>query len=252
MLNTTQTNNAINIIRVFNSYGVKNKNTIAAVLSVVMKESSLIPQSENLNYSKERLPEVWPIFSTTGKKVKRGTGKNFYNQLAVEHANNEQKLGNFIYCCKYGNTKTTGFLYRGRAYNQLTWHDNYKIIGDFIKVDLVKNPDKANEPEIAAKILYYYFYNSSRRYKIDLNNLNFSNAYNIIYSLNAGKLPTTSGENLERQDTTGGYIRGKKFFPFFLNFIEEQPNGEIKKKINLGLILAIAAITIIIIKNKKL
>lgn len=251
-LTEQQKNNAIDIINVFNSYGINNKNTIAAILSVVMKESSLTPQSENLNYSKERLPEVWPKFSITGKKVKKGTGKNFYNQLAVEHANNPEKLGNFIYCCKFGNTKTNGFLYRGRAYNQLTWKDNYKNIGDLIKVDLVNNPDKANEPETAAKILFYYFFNNAKRYKIDLNTLNFANAYNVIYAFNAGKLPTTSGANLESSDTTGGYLRGKSFYPFFLNFVEEQPSGTIKKKINIGLILLILGIGLIIIKNKKL
>lgn len=250
-LTEQQKNNAINIISVFNSYGIDNKNTIAAVLSVVMKESNLIPQSENLNYSKERLPEIWAKFSTTGKRVKKGTGKNFFNQLAVEHANNPEKLGNFIYCCKYGNTKTNGFLYRGRAYNQLTWKNNYKIIGDLIKIDLVNNPDKANEPETAAKILFFYFFNNAKNYKIDLNKLNFSNAYNVIYALNAGKLPTTSGANLESSDTTGGYLRGKSFYPLFLNFIEENPNSKIKKKINIVLILLILGVSLIIIKNKK-
>lgn len=251
-LTEQQKNNAIDIINVFNSYGINNKNTIAAVLSVVMKETNLIPQSENLNYSKERLPEVWGKFSITGKIVKKGTGKNFFNQLAIEHEKSPEKLGNFIYCCKFGNTKTTGYKYRGRGYNQLTWFDNYKIYGDLIKVDLINNPNKANEPETAAKILFYYFFNNAKKYKIDLNNLNFANAYNVIYSFNAGKLPTTSGTTLESTDSTGGYLKGKYYFADFLNFVEEQPTSKIKKKINIGLILLILGVSLIIIKNKKL
>jgi predicted chitinase len=252
MLNNTQKNNAIDLINVFKSYGITNKNTIAAVLSVVMKESLLIPKSENLNYKKERLPEVWGVFSTTGKAVKKGTGKNFYNQKAIDYSNNEVKLGNFIYGNRFGNNWENGFLYRGRGYNQLTFHDNYKTYSILIKKDLVKNPDLVNNPETAAQVVFYYMFRNAQKYKIDLNSLTFSNAYNIIYAFNAGKKPTTSGEVLEQTDSTGGYLIGKKFFPYFLNFVEEQPSGEIKKKINLGLILAIAAITIIIIKNKKL
>lgn len=41
----------------------------------------------------------------------------------------------------------------GRGYVQLTWEDNYKKAGKKLGVDLTTNPDKAMEPEIAAKVL---------------------------------------------------------------------------------------------------
>lgn len=45
------------------------------------------------------------------------------------------------------------FPYIGYGYVQLTWKDNYERIGRLIGVDLIKNPEKALEPEIAAKIM---------------------------------------------------------------------------------------------------
>lgn len=50
-----------------------------------------------------------------------------------------------------------GEEYFGRGYIQLTHKENYKRIGDKIGVDLVKNPELANDPDIAVKILVEFF-----------------------------------------------------------------------------------------------
>jgi putative chitinase len=47
----------------------------------------------------------------------------------------------------------TGKAYYGRGLVQLTWKTNYKKMGDIIGVDLVKNPEKALDIDIAAKVL---------------------------------------------------------------------------------------------------
>ncbi|MBW4514576.1 MAG: M23 family metallopeptidase [Timaviella obliquedivisa GSE-PSE-MK23-08B] len=47
--------------------------------------------------------------------------------------------------------------YYGRGYFQLTWDYNYKSMGDLLGIDLVNNPDKANEPEIAAQVAILYW-----------------------------------------------------------------------------------------------
>lgn len=47
-----------------------------------------------------------------------------------------------------------GPRYCGRGYVQLTWHDNYKRMGDALGVDLVGNPDLAMNPEVAVKIMF--------------------------------------------------------------------------------------------------
>ncbi|QGH73788.1 putative chitinase-like endolysin [Vibrio phage vB_VhaP_VH-5] len=45
------------------------------------------------------------------------------------------------------------YPYIGYGYVQLTWEDNYRRIGKLIGVDLIANPEKALEPDIAAEIL---------------------------------------------------------------------------------------------------
>jgi murein DD-endopeptidase MepM/ murein hydrolase activator NlpD len=47
--------------------------------------------------------------------------------------------------------------YRGRGWIQLTFSYNYGSFGKILKVDLLNNPDLANQPEIAAKILVAYW-----------------------------------------------------------------------------------------------
>lgn len=45
----------------------------------------------------------------------------------------------------------------GRGFIQITWERNYRLFGSLIGVDLLQDPAKACEPEIAAKILAAYF-----------------------------------------------------------------------------------------------
>ena len=47
------------------------------------------------------------------------------------------------------------YPWHGRGYVQLTWEENYKEMDRELKLNgaLIKNPDKALEPDIAAKIL---------------------------------------------------------------------------------------------------
>lgn len=246
MLNDTQKNNANDIINVFRVNGITNPFTIAAVLSVCMKETTLKPISENLYYKASTILRVWTRI--TFEKAK---------QLEFKPV----ELGNYVYGDQptgyrskkrsLGNGEKEGFLYRGRGYNQLTGKNSYKKYGILINEDLIKNPDLVLKPDIAAKILFLYMQKNSIAYNIDLNKLNLSNAYNIIYCFNAGLSPKLTGAEIQAQDTTGGYLKGKSFFTYFLDFVNN--TDETKKKINIGLILLILGVTTIItINNKKL
>ena len=57
-----------------------------------------------------------------------------------------------------GNTQPgDGARFRGRGFVQITGRENYTNAGKAVGVDLLSNPDKANEPEISAKILAWFF-----------------------------------------------------------------------------------------------
>ena len=165
--------------------GITNLDFISSLIALCNKESGLIPQSENMNYSKERLPEVWGVFSKTGKKVAKGTGKNNYNDLAVKYANSPEALANFVYGGKYGNSPTEGYKYRGRGFNGITYKNLYKILSDKYGVDYVKNPDLINEPEHAAKSLLYYFTDLNNRFKPN-EVTDQADALKKVFRLNAG------------------------------------------------------------------
>lgn len=53
-----------------------------------------------------------------------------------------------------GNTEPgDGARFKGRGFVQLTGRENYRVVGETIGVDLIGEPELANEPGIAARIL---------------------------------------------------------------------------------------------------
>ncbi|WP_233127130.1 glycoside hydrolase family 19 protein [Rodentibacter sp. Ppn85] len=51
--------------------------------------------------------------------------------------------------------KGDGYKYRGRGYVQLTWKKNYRKPGEYLKKDLVNNPELALDQKDATKIMIY-------------------------------------------------------------------------------------------------
>jgi hypothetical protein len=50
--------------------------------------------------------------------------------------------------------RRTGKIYYGRGFVQLTLHENYERMGNLLGVDLVNNPEKALEPDIAFAVMF--------------------------------------------------------------------------------------------------
>jgi len=140
-LSPKQKENIAVIIDEATKAGITNENSIAGLLAVISKESSFIPQSENLNYSAQRLQEVFGISAARAKELE---GK-------------PQAIANAIYGGRFGNMSDEGWKYRGRGFIQLTFKDNYRSIGNAIGVDLVANPDKVNDVRTASKVAVAYY-----------------------------------------------------------------------------------------------
>lgn len=104
-------------------------------LGQVLHESAGLTRfTENLNYSPERLCQVWPErFPTLAD--------------ARPYANNPEALANRVYGGRMGNTEPgDGWRYRGRGPIQLTGKSNYAAVGDLIGQDLVGLPELMEQP----------------------------------------------------------------------------------------------------------
>lgn len=92
---------------------------------------------ENLNYSAARLMAVWP--------------KRFPSlEFAKQYERNPQKLANYVYANRIGNGSETsgdGWRYHGRGPIQLTGRNNYSLCGDWLGIDLLKEPDLLLTPK---------------------------------------------------------------------------------------------------------
>lgn len=98
---------------------------------------------ENLNYSTvDRLMKVWPMRFPKAS-------------YAQSYLHNPQVLANFVYNGRYGNrfNSNDGWLYRGRGLMQITFKEVYERFGRVLGIDLVNNPELANDPHVAAKII---------------------------------------------------------------------------------------------------
>ena len=111
---------------------------VAHFMAQVLHETGgLVIQFENLNYSAERLPKVWPTrFKPTGPLD------------PAEYAHNPQKLANEVYGGRMGNKgPNDGFTYRGRGLLQLTGRDSYEEATTALRGRDANAPDLAAAPD---------------------------------------------------------------------------------------------------------
>ncbi len=128
------------------SYGINTPLRLCHFLSQCSHESGKFQfKVENLNYSVKGLRTVF--------------SKYFPGNLAEEYARNPQKIGSRVYANRMGNgdeNSGEGFKFRGRGYIQLTGKDNYRLFGEYIKKDLIKNPELVSE-EYALRSAAWFF-----------------------------------------------------------------------------------------------
>jgi predicted chitinase len=117
-------------------------------------ESRFHPKSEDLRYSPGRFSEVFRVPLEKATEIVR---------------QGPEAIANFAYASKNGNKEPgDGYRYRGRGYVQLTGRANYQEMGNAIGVDLVSNPELANEPYLAARIAAEYYRTKRDKYGKDL------------------------------------------------------------------------------------
>jgi putative chitinase len=229
--------------------GITNPYSIAAILSIVSKESKFIPQSENLNYSAKRLQEVF----------------NLPSSRANELAGKPKEIGDAIYGGRYGNAKNEGYKYRGRGFNQLTFKGNYADFGKRINEDIVANPDKVNDPKTAAKVLIEFnkqginsLKNSGKLSAYNSTGINdFKNAEDAtlaFYHVTAGTGNSVAYvKGLKTQDKLGGMTNALKRVSDLYTYVTTTIGTTVKNNPGkTGLILGLLGIAIyVLIKTVK-
>ncbi len=112
-------------------FGIDSLYEVASFVAQVAHESNdLTHLEENLNYSADRLMQVWP---------RRFTSFEF----AQRYEHNAARLANYVYANRLGNgdeASGDGFAFRGRGPIQITGRRNYTACGIWIHEDLVGNP----------------------------------------------------------------------------------------------------------------
>lgn len=121
---------------VFPKYGIDSNLVICHLMAQISFECNAgLEVVENLNYSPERMRQVWPSrFPTI--------------EAAFPYAHNPRALANKVYDGRMGNVldSNDGWNYRGRGATQTTGHDGYRALGEKTGLDLLGNPDLLNEP----------------------------------------------------------------------------------------------------------
>ena len=120
-------------------WGIDTPLRQAAFLAQIGHESGRLTRlEENLNYSAQRLTQVWPArFPTVAE--------------AQPFAGRPEALANRVYGGRMGNDRPgDGWRFRGRGLKQLTGRDNYTLYARASSHDVVSNPDQLLTPAVAA------------------------------------------------------------------------------------------------------
>ena len=122
-------------------FDIASSGRMAAFLAQIAHESGQLSHlSENLNYSAQRLMQVWPKRFPTMEKAK-------------QYERNPERLANNVYAGRLGNgdeASGDGWSYRGRGLIQLTGRDNYRAAAKGIELPLENEPDLLLQPGPAA------------------------------------------------------------------------------------------------------
>jgi putative chitinase len=113
-------------------FHITNDYEIAVFLTAVLQESNFLSeQTENLDYSAQRLIALWPAQINTMETAR-----------TVEHK--PEQIGNLVYGGKKGNKDPgDGYKYRGRGFLGITGREFYRLLDQKLGLgsQLENNPD---------------------------------------------------------------------------------------------------------------
>lgn len=123
---------------------ISSGRTACCVAQIAIESAGFRRLEENLDYSAERIGQVWPRLNARG--------------IELEH--NPKGLANAAYAFKNGNgteVSGDGFKFKGRGPIQITGADNYKAAQRGTGEMVFLTPDLAARPDVGAKIALWFF-----------------------------------------------------------------------------------------------
>ena len=130
------------LYRAMTRCGINTRRRAVHFLAQIGHESAGLSRTEeNLNYSAQRLREIWP--------------SRFTADQAAAYARQPDRIANRVYANRMGNGQESsgdGWRYRGRSPIQLTGRDNYARMGELTGLPLLDMPALAIEVEEGALI----------------------------------------------------------------------------------------------------
>ena len=148
--------------KAMDDHGITNEYARKAILGVISKESpNLASEISYSTTSPSRIREVFP---------------SKFGSMSDEEINDikkdDSKFWDIVYGGKYGNTEPgDGSKYRGRGFNGITFKSNYENLQRIYEregsrlgsIDIVKNPELLEKPEVAAEFAVLFFLDSFKR-----------------------------------------------------------------------------------------
>jgi predicted chitinase/LAS superfamily LD-carboxypeptidase LdcB len=257
-LDAQQKANLYAIVKKSRDLGFTNDFAIAALLSIVSKESAFKTTTEG-SYKSTNPERIRKVFgSQRTSKYKDGEINKFKSK--------DQDFFDFVYgwiakgngFATYGNDNPgDGYRYRGRGFNQLTFKNIYKERGQAVGLDLVSKPELLDLPENAAAVLIEYYLSSFKGlsndvansagvkkqssslltinslsnlevavdmfYLATLGNMVESNYNNKVLPKKRGVVNNSDGTLTFPNDDLGGYTKARNRAPYFFLLISGKP-----------------------------
>jgi putative chitinase len=158
------------------------------------ESANFIKMTENLNYSPASLLSTWPKRFTLETSA-------LYGRTAA-HPANQQMIANVAYANRMGNgtpESGDGWRYRGRGPGQLTGHDNCRVCGVALGMDLVGTPDQVALPDIGC-LAFAWFWSTGNKTGKSLNRLAEAGRIDeISLAVNGGNLGLAERARLTSQ-----------------------------------------------------
>jgi putative chitinase len=143
------------LLKIKDKYNIPTIEALAHFMGNVSHEcAEFTVFKENLNYSANGLLKIFPKYFKT-------------LEIAKQYARKPERIANRVYANRMGNGNEAsgdGWKYSGKGALQTTGKNNFKLLGDFLKVDLLKNPELV-ETTYALESAIFYF-NSNKLWSI--------------------------------------------------------------------------------------